>query len=238
MKRRLLTLCILTLSVTFFGQACATKKYVRKTIDERVAPLEGRTAELEQSVARNTSAIKEVDARLSSRIDTVSAKAEEATLKAQEADRKALEAQAGVERTNTRLTNTERSIDDFAEVKVVSVYFKTNSFELSPESKAELDALAEAAKGRKGVRIEISGFADRRGTVRKNEVLTENRAEAVRRYLFNVHRIENWRMQFIGAGKIEDDAQTPEELQKNRRVDIRLLENKVVSGANATRDGE
>lgn len=229
MKRCITSLCLAAAVAVFFGQACATKKFVRKTLDERVAPLEGRTAELEQSVARNTSSIKEVDSRLSARIDTVSAKAEEANTRAQTAERKAEEAQVGVEKTNTRLTETARNIDEFVEVKTVQIFFKTNSFQLSPEGKAELDALAQAAKSRKGIRIEISGFADRRGSEQRNIALTENRAKSVKLYLYNVHKIEAWRIEFIGAGKVDDGGTTAEDLQKNRRVDVRLLANKVVT---------
>jgi outer membrane protein OmpA-like peptidoglycan-associated protein len=237
MTRRWGWLCMLAAAAVVFGPACATKKYVRTTIDERVAPLEGRTEELEQSVARNTSAIRDLDTRLSARIDTVSARAEEANTRAQAAERKAEEAQLGVERTNTRLTETARAVDDFIEVRTVSVYFQTNRYDLSPEAKAELDALAEAAKSRRGIRIELSGFADRRGSEAKNLTLTENRAKSVKLYLYNVHKIEPWRIEYIGAGKINDNARTPEELQRNRRVDVRLLANRVVTEAEGGNPG-
>ncbi len=234
MTHRSLSLCLLAATAVAFGPACATKKYVRTTVDERVAPLEGRTEELEQSVARNTSAIRDLDTRLSARIDTVSERAEEANTRAQAAERKAEEAQLGVERANTRLTETARAVDDFIEVRTVSVFFQTNRYDLSPEAKAELDALAEAAKSRKGIRIELSGFADRRGSEARNLTLTENRAKSVKLYLYNVHKIEAWRIEYIGAGKINDDARTPDELQRNRRVDVRLLANRVVTEAEGT----
>lgn len=231
MNRRLLKVTLLALFVVFAGQACATKKYVRKSIDERVAPLEGRTAELEESVRRNTSAIKEVDERLSRRIDTVDAKADDAKRTAVEADNKAVAARKKADSVDDDLQGTKPKIDDFAVVKTASVYFDTNRYELKPEAKADLDALATAAKGRRGIRIQIEGYADRRGGVRHNELLTNNRAEAVKRYLFNVHHIEVWRMEYIGAGKIDDGDRTREGLRKNRRVDVRLFENVVVSGA-------
>lgn len=231
MSRRLITLMLLAVSVMFVGQACATKKYVRKTIEERVAPLEGRTAELEQSVARNTSAIKEVDERLSRRIDTVNEKADAAQRAAEEADRKAREADQKAVAVKTDLNDTKGKIDDFVVTKSVSVYFKTNRWELSPEAKAELDALASAAKSRKGTRIQIEGYADRRGGIQHNIVLTNNRAETVIRYILNTHKIELWRMQYLGAGKIDDGARSKDELQQNRRVDVRLLENAVVKNS-------
>lgn len=234
MSRRFITATLLALSVMFFGQACATKKFVRKTIDERVAPLEGRTAELEESVRRNSSAIKEVDDRLSRRIDTVSVKAEEAEKKATEADRKAVEADRKAVAVRTDLVETSKEIDTFTVVRNEKVYFKTGRFELSADEKLKLDSIASYVKGRKGTRIEIAGYADRRGGIRYNERLTENRADEVKRYLFRVHGIDLYRITYIGAGKIDDEARTREELQENRRVEVRVLENKVVnkSGGN------
>lgn len=234
MSRRFITATLLALSVMFFGQACATKKFVRKTIDERVAPLEGRTAELEESVRRNSSAIKEVDDRLSRRIDTVSVKAEEAEKKATEADRKAVEADRKAVAVRTDLVEATRELDTFTVVRTEKVYFKTGRFELSADEKLKLDSIASYVKGRKGTRIEIAGFADRRGGERYNIKLTDNRANEVKLYLFRAHGIDLYRITYIGAGKIDDEARTKEELQENRRVEVRVLENKVVnkSGGN------
>ncbi|MBX7220232.1 MAG: OmpA family protein [Blastocatellia bacterium] len=228
MNRRLFKILLLAVFVTFAGQACATKKYVRKTLDERIAPLEGRTAELEQSVQRNTSAIKEVDERLSRRIDTVTVEVDKAKSMATEADRKAVAADNRAKEVGNDLGRTKGEIDNWVVAKTTVVYFDTNRYKLRDEAKAELDAIATMAKSKKSYRIEIAGFADRRGGERHNVELTENRAREVRRYLFNVHKLDPWKMQILDAGKIDDGAKGKDALQQNRRVDVRVLENAVV----------
>ena len=42
------------------GGACATKKYVRNRVNERVTPLENRTGELEETSRRNTQDISRI----------------------------------------------------------------------------------------------------------------------------------------------------------------------------------
>jgi outer membrane protein OmpA-like peptidoglycan-associated protein len=231
MNRRFITFAVLLVSIVFVGQACATKKYVRKTLDERIAPLEGRTTELEESARRTTAAIKELDDRLSGRITAVDNKAQRATDLATEADRKAVDAKNAAIKVGNDLDDTKGRIDDWSVTKQVAVYFKTNKFDLTPEAKAELDAFASAVKPKKGYRVVFEGYADRRGGVRHNEVLTENRAKAVERYLVNTHKLDVFRLKYIGAGKIDDGARGKDALQQNRRVDVRLLENTVVNKA-------
>src|SRR5213593_675976 len=54
MKSRLAILIALTTAVVLSSVGCATKKYARNRINERVTPLEHRTGELEESSRRNT----------------------------------------------------------------------------------------------------------------------------------------------------------------------------------------
>ena len=43
-----------------FASACATKKYVRNRVNERVTPLENRAGELEETSRRNTQDISRI----------------------------------------------------------------------------------------------------------------------------------------------------------------------------------
>ncbi|MBI4748434.1 MAG: OmpA family protein [Acidobacteria bacterium] len=231
MTHRIVAIVGIAVLAAVFGQGCATKKFVRKTIDERVTPLEGRTAELEESVRRTTTEIAELDKRLSDRITTVDVKVEKTTQLANQADQKASQAITKSTQVAADLNQVRTNLDDFQLLRTASVYFKTNQYNLSPESKAELDAIASLAKQKKGVRIEIAGFADKRGSINHNNQLTNRRADEVKRYLFNVHNIELWRIQQVGAGEINEGDYTREALQQNRRVDVRVIENMVVSKA-------
>ena len=87
----LVPLVVLTLG----GNGCATKKYVRNTVNERVTPLEGRTQELEETVRRNTQDINSLDDRLSKRIDDVSGRADRAQTTAESANTRATAVASG-----------------------------------------------------------------------------------------------------------------------------------------------
>lgn len=65
-----------------------------------------------------------------------------------------------------------------------TVYFPFNKAELTPAAKTQLDTLAETLKGAQDVReAHVLGTADRVGSVKYNDKLSQKRAEAVRDYL-------------------------------------------------------
>ena len=72
---------------------------------------------------------------------------------------------------------------EIAEVVVLKgVNFATNSARLTPESLATLDTVA-AALTKRGIKAEVAGYTDNVGSAANNRVLSQNRAEAVRKYL-------------------------------------------------------
>src|SRR5262249_34033443 len=84
-----------------FVNACATKKYVRNRVGERVTPLESRTGELEETSRRNTQDIS----RVSRDVDELKQRTDRAQ---QQADRAA----ATAEQANTRVGGVEKSVED------------------------------------------------------------------------------------------------------------------------------
>jgi outer membrane protein OmpA-like peptidoglycan-associated protein len=133
-------------------------------------------------------------------------------------------ASADVAATNDRIS----SIDNYEATKNVTVNFKVNSAVLSDEAKAALDEIAEQAKSAKGYLIQVTGFASSDGTEAKNRVLSERRAEAVKRYLAEhdipLHRMINP----FGFGEMKPvaDNDTREGRKQNRRVEVAILINK------------
>lgn len=225
-------LCVFTVG----GTGCATKKYVRQSVNERVTPLEGRTQELEETVRRNTQDIQAVDQRLSKQISDVDAKtnkaqqtADQATQAAQAADSKAQAADARAAGAEQRVENLRENLDKFTPLTTISVNFKVNSAILSPESKAQLDGLAAEAKNHKGYLLEIQGFTDSTGSVSANDQLSQDRAETVQRYLAKEHQIPIYKMSILGLGKLTEDTRSKEARAQNRRVDVRLLINNAVT---------
>lgn len=231
---RLLAIVFAVLGLSIAGSGCATKKYVRQTVNERVTPLEGRTQELEETVRRNTQEIKELDDRLSRRIDEVNTRVDRAQATADEASSKAAAADARAAGAERRVEDLRSNLDKFTLLTTAAVNFKVNSFALTPEAMAQLDALATEAKNHAGYLLEIQGFTDSTGNTRLNEQLSQNRAEAVQRYLARQHQIPVYKMSILGLGKLDElDATTRSERRaaraSNRRVDVRLLVNNAVN---------
>lgn len=225
MKFRLLIISALFLAISF-GSACATKKYVRNRVGERVAPLENRTGELEETARRNTQEIS----RISRDVEDVKQRADRAQ---QQADRAATSA----EQANTRVAGVEKSVEDmranldkYTLQKTVTVLFEAGKSELLPEAAAALDELAAQVKGRNGFLLELQGFASAEGKLELNEQLSNARSEVVKRYLAERHNLPLFRISIIGLGTSRPvaDNTTKEGRMQNRRVEVKLYTNNAV----------
>jgi outer membrane protein OmpA-like peptidoglycan-associated protein len=102
-----------------------------------------------------------------------------------------------------------------------TLYFETNSTEVTAASRAALDALlAEVAK-RQAVEVQVTGHTDRVGSETDNDRLSLQRAEAVRAMLIQ-RGIKSDFIRAVGRGEREPLVATPDEQseQRNRRVEI------------------
>ncbi|MFH2095612.1 MAG: OmpA family protein [Bacteroidota bacterium] len=110
-------------------------------------------------------------------------------------------------------------------VVLKNVFFDTDKYDLKPESRAELNKLAAFLKANPGMNIELGGHTDNVGTDEDNQLLSENRAKAVRDYLVQ-QGIDTTRLQYKGYGEkspvVSND--TPEGRAKNRRTEFKILE--------------
>src|SRR6186713_2770642 len=90
-----------------FQLGCATKKYVKQQTD----PVSGRVDELTEVSKRNENAIKDVDSRAQSGIQSVQAKASEVDGKAVAADQKAVEAQQMAKNAEGKISGVESNLN-------------------------------------------------------------------------------------------------------------------------------
>jgi len=226
MKLKAIAIIGLALGVSFVS-SCATRKYVRSRVNERVTPLENRAGELEETSRRNTQEI----GRLSRDIQDVKARADRAQ---EQADRAA----SSAEQANTRVTTVEQSVSDlrsnldkYSLKRTVTVQFNAGKSELLPEAMSALDDLAGGIKDRNGFLLEIEGFASAEGKADLNERLSQARSEAVMRYLADRHNIPVFRMYILGFGTSRPlaDNSTREGRGQNRRVEVRLLTSNVAA---------
>ena len=126
------------------------------------------------------------------------------------------------------------ALDDYNVQDSIAVLFKVNSTIISPEDRKALDELAQKAAATKGYVIEIAGFADSTGNTARNRVLSQQRADAVVRYLQENHDIPLRRMITpFGYGDLKPvaDNTSEEGRRQNRRVEVKILVSKGISGS-------
>jgi outer membrane protein OmpA-like peptidoglycan-associated protein len=225
MKSKAMPLFAIFLAL-FFMNACATKKYVRNRVNERAAPLESRTGELEETSRRNTQDVS----RISRDVEDLRTRTSQAQ---EQADRAA----SAAEQANTRVTGVEKNVSDlranldkYTLQKTVTVLFDAGKSDLLPEAMAALDELASQIKSRNGYLLEIQGFASSEGKLDLNEQLSEARSDVVKRYLADKHQLPLFRISIIGFGisRPVADNTTKEGRMQNRRVEVRLFTNNAI----------
>lgn len=116
------------------------------------------------------------------------------------------------------------------EVKGVNldIQFAFDKAAINQKSYHLLDALGEALNSNdlKGKNIIIGGHTDAKGDNSYNLALSKKRAEAVKAYLVNKWGIAPDLIEAVGYGKSRplNEGKTQEDQQKNRRVEIRLVD--------------
>ena len=102
------------------------------------------------------------------------------------------------------------------------ITFETNSADLTPQAKKQLDVVAAALRNSKLAEygFNVEGHADPRGAHEQNLSLSQQRAESVRAYLVSAHAIDAKRLKAVGKGDSEVlNANNPAAVE-NRRVTI------------------
>jgi outer membrane protein OmpA-like peptidoglycan-associated protein len=124
-------------------------------------------------------------------------------------------------------------LDDYYIFDEVTVYFPNAKVKVDPKYNPQLQALADKAKGIDGYMIEVKGFASSTGSVTLNQKLSEDRADAVTNILVQQGHIPLTRMLAPGAmgesHQVGND-KTAEGQAENRRVVVRILQNKGIAG--------
>jgi outer membrane protein OmpA-like peptidoglycan-associated protein len=70
--------------------------------------------------------------------------------------------------------------------------------------------------------VEIQGFTDKTGSAVYNDVLSQERAEAVARYLAS-HKVPLRNITLLGSGVADGDQKTRDERAQGRKVDVRVF---------------
>jgi OmpA-OmpF porin, OOP family len=204
---------------------------VARAVESRATPLEERASNTETKLQQ----VEENAQRLSGQIDELAAVSNAARGGAKAAQATADAAVGGVRATNDRIS----ALDDYEPQATSAVNFKVNSAVLSPEEKVKLDDIATRALNTKAYVLEVSGYTDSTGSIAKNRMLSQRRADSVIRYLVETHQIPLRRIITpYGYGELNPvaDNTTREGREQNRRVEIKLLVNKGLTQPTPTMD--
>ena len=234
MHKSLITASILALSVAV-APACATKKFVRGevgNVNSKVDSLSSTVEQTQQRVGQNESRIGAVDQKAEAAGRTAEAAgrtATEARGAAQQAQNSANEAAASARAVGTRVDEVEAASRKLVYEVTLSEdqgNFKFGKTDLPDNAKMRLDEVINQLKtDQKSIFIEIEGHTDNVGTKDLNERLGLERAEAVKRYLYEQHQIPLHKMNVISYGEDKPVApnKTREGRAQNRRVVVKVL---------------
>ena len=227
MRKSLLAASILALSVVV-APACATKKFVRTevgNVNSKVDTLTGTVEETQERTRRNEERIGVVDEKA----EAAGRSATSARAAADAAANAAKEVDGKVTTVNNRVTAVEAASRRLIYEVTLSEdqgNFKFGAAELPDMAKARLDEVVNQLKSKpQAVFIEIEGHTDSVGPETLNEQLGLERAESVKRYLYEQHQVPLHKMNVISYGEEKPVApnNTREGRAQNRRVVVRVL---------------
>jgi len=220
MKKVLMVVPVLAIALSG-TTACATKKFVRTNVGE----VNAKVDTLSKSVEENQERTRANEAR----IGEVDQRAAAADSKAAQAGTRADAAYTAAEKVNTRADAIEKASKRLVYEVVLSEdkgNFKFGKALMPDEAKGELDQLVAKLKAEpNGAFIEIEGHTDSAGTPETNYRLGLDRAENVKRYLYEQHQVPLHRINVISYGEDKPIApnKTRDGRSQNRRVVIKVL---------------
>ena len=224
MKKLVLVVPVLALALGG-TTACATKKFVRGQVGEVNDKVESVSKSLEETQERtkaNEAKIAEVDQRAQSA-------AQAADTKATSAGQRADGAKTAADAANTKAEAVDKASKRLVYEVVLSEDkgdFKFGKATVPDSAIGELDQLVAKLKGEpNGAFIEVEGHTDNVGPKDVNYKLGLERAENVKRYLYEHHQVPLHKINVISYGEDKPVApnKTKDGRAQNRRVVIKVL---------------
>lgn len=212
----------LSVAVLAIGSgACATKKYVQQEVgqvNDKVESVSKSLEETQEKTRKNEAAIAEANTRIG------------------QVDQKATAADAaatGAKTTADTAVNKADAVDKAVKRIIYQVTlneaegnFKFNSAILPDAAKAKIDEVIKPILANpNGAYFEIEGYTDNIGAKDYNMKLGLERAEAVKRYIYQQYNVPLFRMSVISYGAENPVAPntTAAGRAQNRRVVIKVL---------------
>ena len=221
--RRIVNMLAVATIVVGTTTACATKKFVRTevgTVNTRVETLSQSIEATQEQTRQNQARITQVDQKA----DQVGIWAKDAQSAAQTANSAAAAASAKIDAVETA---SKRLVYEVV-ISEDQGNFKFGSAALPEAVQARIDQMVADLKANpRGNFVEIEGHTDATGDKLVNQRIGEQRAEAVKRYLYETHQVPLHKMNVISWGEEKpvspESNRTRDGRAQNRRVVIRVL---------------
>jgi len=129
-------------------------------------------------------------------------------------------------------------LDDYYILDELTVYFGNGEVKVDSQYTTQLLKLAEKAKTIEAYNIQVVGYASSVGSVALNQELSEDRADSVSNVLVQQGHIPLTNLLAPGAmgeSRQVGEDKTAEGQAKNRRVVVRVLQNKGIAGLQSLR---
>jgi outer membrane protein OmpA-like peptidoglycan-associated protein len=205
--------------------ACATKKFVRTSVGEVNEKVDSQGRAIEETQERTR--------KNEGRISEVDTKAQAAAQSAQAANDAAAAAKNAATAVGSEANTKFDAIDKASKRLVYEVVlsedqgnFKFGKTILPDEAKQKIDEMvAQMKQDPKNIYLEIEGHTDNVGDKVTNERIGLQRADAVKRYLYEQYQIPLHKMNVISYGMEKPVApnKTKAGRAQNRRVVIKVL---------------
>jgi peptidoglycan-associated lipoprotein len=221
MMKRLLMVVPAVALVLGGTTACATKKFVRTevgAVNDKVGTLSQQLEQNEQRTKENETKIAAVDDRVTQTDQKAGAAASAA------ADAKS--AASAVDAKADALDKANKKLIYEVVLSEADGGFKFGKAALPDEARTQLDKMiADLQANPKAVWFEVEGHTDSVGDKHYNERLGLERAEQVKRYLYETHKVPLHKINVISYGESKPAAsnKTKAGRAENRRVVVRVL---------------
>jgi outer membrane protein OmpA-like peptidoglycan-associated protein len=234
MRKSVLAASVIALSVAV-APACATKKFVRTevgNVNSKVDTVSGTVEQTQQRVGQAETRIGQVDQKA----EAAGKSAAAANTAAADARTAADAAAANARQVGTRVDQVATEVASEVAQSRRLIYtvtlsedqgnFDFGKADLPDAAKMRLDAMINQLKTNpQNVYIEIEGHTDNVGSAELNEQLGMDRAEAVKRYLYEQHQVPLHKINVISYGEAKPVApnNTRDGRAQNRRVVVKVL---------------
>jgi outer membrane protein OmpA-like peptidoglycan-associated protein len=245
--RRRLSIPGLVLGATALVAGCATKGFVRETVQSSEAKLTQDVGRLESDLGKERSRLTDVSTQVTevrttateagqragqaaesagqamTAAEAAAGKAGQAQARADEAAGQAGAALAKAEATDGRLTRLWDSRHKRTLAESVVVVFGFNQWQLDDRAQTVLLDVARQLNENPNVIVNVEGYTDNTGPEVYNVLLSQRRADAVRRFLVE-KGVDLHRIAYVGLGDRQPvaDNKTPAGRSQNRRVALKL----------------